>query len=436
MSLVLGSGRRSRSVRGNRAAPKMWSAAGHGAPVWADARPIRRRFLTYRQKWGCHRRANIPVCPAPAARTPPACPRSCSAGRPQITPLRYASGCSPCRARTRAARGSRSARAASGLSAGDVDRALTEDRTLLITWLNRGTLHLVRSEDYPWLQALTAPPLLHRQRPPPRPGGRDARRRRSRRRGHRARARRRGAADPRRSCASGSPPRACAPRARRSCTCFMLACLRGLTVRGPMVGREHAYVLVRDWLGEPPDGRPRRRAGRARAPLPRRARPGGRPRPGALGGPAAARRARRARRRSPPSCTSARTGSSTSRGASPPRRLPAAAAARPVRPGAAGLDLARAAARRPSGHRHRSTGSSARSRSCAAARPRPGGWPPARSTIEPFEPLAPRRRRRRWTPRRPTSCGSWPPGPERRRAGREGAAGAHSTWRRASRPAS
>ena len=42
-------------------------------------------------------------------------------------------------------------------TATDVDRALSEDRSLLITWLNRGTLHLVRSEDYPWLHALTAP---------------------------------------------------------------------------------------------------------------------------------------------------------------------------------------------------------------------------------------------------------------------------------------
>jgi hypothetical protein len=29
------------------------------------------------------------------------------------------------------------------------------------------------------------------------------------------------------------------------------ASLRGLIVRGPVVGRTHAYVLVRDWLGEP-----------------------------------------------------------------------------------------------------------------------------------------------------------------------------------------
>jgi hypothetical protein len=47
-----------------------------------------------------------------------------------------------------------------GLSAADVDRALPADRSLLITWLNRGTLHLVTSEDYPWLHPLTAPPLF------------------------------------------------------------------------------------------------------------------------------------------------------------------------------------------------------------------------------------------------------------------------------------
>src|SRR6478672_8560088 len=48
-----------------------------------------------------------------------------------------------------------------GRSASDVDRALSQDRSLLIAWLNRGTLHLVRSEDYPWLHSVTAPPLLN-----------------------------------------------------------------------------------------------------------------------------------------------------------------------------------------------------------------------------------------------------------------------------------
>src|SRR5580698_9091166 len=47
-----------------------------------------------------------------------------------------------------------------GLTAADVDRALTADRSLLITWLNRGTLHLVRRADYWWLHQLTTPPLL------------------------------------------------------------------------------------------------------------------------------------------------------------------------------------------------------------------------------------------------------------------------------------
>jgi len=49
------------------------------------------------------------------------------------------------RARTRATTGA------------DVDRALGEERSLLVSWLNRGTLHLVTREDYPLLQALLTP---------------------------------------------------------------------------------------------------------------------------------------------------------------------------------------------------------------------------------------------------------------------------------------
>ncbi|HET8672838.1 MAG TPA: crosslink repair DNA glycosylase YcaQ family protein, partial [Thermoleophilaceae bacterium] len=46
------------------------------------------------------------------------------------------------------------------LGAADVNRALTEERALVIGWLNRGTLHLVATEDYHWLHALTAPRLV------------------------------------------------------------------------------------------------------------------------------------------------------------------------------------------------------------------------------------------------------------------------------------
>jgi Winged helix DNA-binding domain len=45
----------------------------------------------------------------------------------------------------------------SGLTAADIDRELTEERSLVVGWLLRGTLHMVRREDYAWLHALTAP---------------------------------------------------------------------------------------------------------------------------------------------------------------------------------------------------------------------------------------------------------------------------------------
>jgi hypothetical protein len=138
-----------------------------------------------------------------------------------------------------------------GLTAGDVDRALSEDRSLLITWLNRGTLHLVCSEDYLWLHALTTPPLL------------TANARRLRQEGVTPSAAERGVHAIERALAGEGPltraqlrDRIAAARVKTDGQALvhllMLATLRGLTVRGPMAGREHAYVLVRDWLGKPP----------------------------------------------------------------------------------------------------------------------------------------------------------------------------------------
>jgi hypothetical protein len=137
-----------------------------------------------------------------------------------------------------------------GLSALDVDRALTEDRSLLITWLNRGTLHLVRREDYPWLQALTAPRLFTAT------GRRLAQEAVSRD------AAARGVAVVERSLADEGPlsrdqlgDRIARAGVRTGGQALIhilaLACLRGVAVRGPMVGGKHAYALVRDWLGEP-----------------------------------------------------------------------------------------------------------------------------------------------------------------------------------------
>jgi hypothetical protein len=137
-----------------------------------------------------------------------------------------------------------------GLNVADVDRALTEERSLLITWLNRGTLHLVASDDYPWLQALTTPPLA------------TAIARRLAQEGVTPTAADRGVAAIERALADEGPLTRDQLRVRVAAArvptkgqalvfVLFLAALRGLIVRGPIVGNQHAYALVRDWLGEP-----------------------------------------------------------------------------------------------------------------------------------------------------------------------------------------
>jgi hypothetical protein len=139
-----------------------------------------------------------------------------------------------------------------GVTAADVDRALTEDRSLVVTWLNRGTLHLVRSEDYPVIQAVTTPPL------------RTTSERRLAQEGVPPRDVRRGMETIERSLAEEGPLTSDALRERIAAAglraegqslyrLLFHASLRGLIVRGPMAGRKHAYALVRDWL---PDARP------------------------------------------------------------------------------------------------------------------------------------------------------------------------------------
>jgi hypothetical protein len=49
-------------------------------------------------------------------------------------------------------------------SARDLDVGLTSTRSLIVTWLNRGTLHLVGAEDYWWLHSLTTPQLVSANR--------------------------------------------------------------------------------------------------------------------------------------------------------------------------------------------------------------------------------------------------------------------------------
>ena len=138
-----------------------------------------------------------------------------------------------------------------GLSAPDVDAALTWRRSLIVTWLNRGTLHLVRTEDYWWLHPLTTPQLrtgnarrLAQEGVPPEDADRAV-------------------AAVRAALAAGGPltrpqlrERVAAAGVRTEGQAMVhilaLASIRGLIVRGPAAGRDQAFVLARDWLGAPP----------------------------------------------------------------------------------------------------------------------------------------------------------------------------------------
>jgi hypothetical protein len=51
-----------------------------------------------------------------------------------------------------------------GLTAARVDRARLRDRSIVLAWANRGTLHLVPAEDYAWLVPLTVEPQVTRSR--------------------------------------------------------------------------------------------------------------------------------------------------------------------------------------------------------------------------------------------------------------------------------
>ena len=146
-----------------------------------------------------------------------------------------------------------------GLTAADVDRALTVDRSLVVTTLNRGTLHLVRAEDYWWLHALTTPPLhTDNARRLAETGVDPAQAERGvdtvvaalRAEGPLTRRQLRGHLD-----GAGVPT-----AGQALIHTLLLTSLRGLTVRGPVVGGDHAWVLVEDWLGKPPGDVDRHRA--------------------------------------------------------------------------------------------------------------------------------------------------------------------------------
>jgi Winged helix DNA-binding domain len=130
-----------------------------------------------------------------------------------------------------------------------VDRALDEERSLVVAWLMRGTLHLVAAEDHGWLLSLAAPARLAHSR------------RRLGQEGVAPDTADRAVAVIERALADDGPQTRAqlgARLARRAIPAegqalphlLALAALRGVAVLGPDGGR--AFALARDWVPSPP----------------------------------------------------------------------------------------------------------------------------------------------------------------------------------------
>jgi hypothetical protein len=138
-----------------------------------------------------------------------------------------------------------------GLSIPDVHREIGERRSVVLTWVNRGTIHLMRSDDMPWLLALTAPTQQ------------TGLQRRFREHGFGLDTADRAVAVIDRALADEGPLKREELRDRVTAAGFMAegralmhllvyASYRGVTVRGPVVGRQHLFVRTEDWLGTQP----------------------------------------------------------------------------------------------------------------------------------------------------------------------------------------
>ena len=134
----------------------------------------------------------------------------------------------------------------SGLTVAALDAALA-DGSLVVSWLNRGTLHLVRADDYWWLHALTTPQLA------------TGNRRRLEQEGVGPRQAARGVDVVAAAVGEGPQTRrqlrdrldaARVPTAGQALVHVLwAAALAGHVVRGPMVGAEQAYVAAATWVG-------------------------------------------------------------------------------------------------------------------------------------------------------------------------------------------
>jgi hypothetical protein len=139
----------------------------------------------------------------------------------------------------------------SGVLESDVVAALTERRSLIVTWLNRGTLHLVQADDYWWLHPLTTRQLatsngtrLRQEGVSPEQADRGVEviHGEVSSKGPRTRLELKAALD-----AAGIPT-----AGQALVHLLFAASLRGDLIRGPVRGNEQCFVKAAEWLGGPP----------------------------------------------------------------------------------------------------------------------------------------------------------------------------------------
>jgi hypothetical protein len=141
---------------------------------------------------------------------------------------------------------------ASGLAVADVDAALTDERSVVVAWLGRGTLHLVGRDDYPWLLALTAPTRLATSR---RRLGQEGVAPDDAERAVKIVERALVDAGPltRPELADRIAAKGIRTEGQATPHLIGLAALRGIVVLGPVRDDgSHAFALTRDWLGAAP----------------------------------------------------------------------------------------------------------------------------------------------------------------------------------------
>jgi hypothetical protein len=138
-----------------------------------------------------------------------------------------------------------------GLTVEAVNAALGEERSIVRSWLGRGTLHMVAAEDYAWMLALTAPRQIA-----------NSRRRLGEEGVSQAQAERamriiEGAlADEgpltRRELRARVAAKGIRTEGQAMPHLLGRAVLRGIAVLGPFRGTQQAVALARDWLGAAP----------------------------------------------------------------------------------------------------------------------------------------------------------------------------------------